>query len=325
MSFIFSRVLVEEFLQERRSAGVVSVQWKTIHTVSAFSCSDKTIKSWSRFLSGTTFEHFSGLHGEVLLTWFREVSLAKACQLQGKARALKIPDRDYGERWRGLLVKFNQDSCSWKTAHSLFQEEVPESSLILPRWGMMRCGELWERITSVLPTKETGSGSWRTPTASDGRGGAYADMEKLRKRQQAHHTERLADQVKNAPRMWPTPTKHGNHNKKGSSPQSGDGLSTAVKTWPTPRASDGRRSHAGKTDSTSMRVKSGRGTGDSVRPGDPWNPEPILGRVADGVAHRLHRVEAIGDGQVPAVAASIWRILSQEFKACSGTGKEEEI
>jgi len=65
--------------------------------------------------------------------------------------------------------------------------------------------------------------------------------------------------------------------------------------------------------------------GDSVRPGDPWNPEPILGRVADGVAHRLHRVEAIGDGQVPAVAASIWRILSQEFKACSGTGKEEEI
>lgn len=37
---------------------------------------------------------------------------------------------------------------------------------------------------------------------------------------------------------WPTVTVHGNHNRKGASQTSGDGLATAV-NWPTPRASDG--------------------------------------------------------------------------------------
>ena len=35
-------------------------------------------------------------------------------------------------------------------------------------------------------------------------------------------------------RLWPTPTEHGNHNRKGMSKNSGDGLSTAVKMLPTP-------------------------------------------------------------------------------------------
>jgi len=39
--------------------------------------------------------------------------------------------------------------------------------------------------------------------------------------------------------LWPTPTVHGNHNRKGLSPSSGDGLSTAVKNWPTPTSSTG--------------------------------------------------------------------------------------
>ena len=37
--------------------------------------------------------------------------------------------------------------------------------------------------------------------------------------------------------LWPTPNVCGLHNRKGASATSGDGLSTAVKHWPTPRAS----------------------------------------------------------------------------------------
>ncbi len=49
-------------------------------------------------------------------------------------------------------------------------------------------------------------------------------------------------------------------------------------------------------------------------PGHPWRPdwwdvEPRLDRVANGVAHRSHRLRAIGNGQVPAVAALAWRLL----------------
>jgi len=42
-----------------------------------------------------------------------------------------------------------------------------------------------------------------------------------------------------------------------------------------------------------------------------WIAEPDVGRVANGMAHRVDRIKAIGNGQVPAVAATAWRILSQ--------------
>lgn len=37
-----------------------------------------------------------------------------------------------------------------------------------------------------------------------------------------------------------------------------------------------------------------------------WSAEPGLGRVAHGVAHRVDRLKAIGNGQVPAVVAAAW-------------------
>lgn len=42
-----------------------------------------------------------------------------------------------------------------------------------------------------------------------------------------------------------------------------------------------------------------------------WEVEPALGRVADGVAHRMDRLAAIGDGQVPCVVALAWNTLSR--------------
>jgi DNA (cytosine-5)-methyltransferase 1 len=42
-----------------------------------------------------------------------------------------------------------------------------------------------------------------------------------------------------------------------------------------------------------------------------WEVEPNLGRVADGVAHRIHRLKALGNGQVPLQVAVAFRILSE--------------
>ena len=41
-----------------------------------------------------------------------------------------------------------------------------------------------------------------------------------------------------------------------------------------------------------------------------WGTEPNVGRVANGVAARVDRLKAIGNGQVPIVAATAFRILS---------------
>jgi len=42
-----------------------------------------------------------------------------------------------------------------------------------------------------------------------------------------------------------------------------------------------------------------------------WQVEPNVGRVADGVAARVDRLKAIGNGQVPLCAATAWRILNE--------------
>ena len=41
-----------------------------------------------------------------------------------------------------------------------------------------------------------------------------------------------------------------------------------------------------------------------------WQVEPNVGRVADGVAARVDRLKAIGNGQVPLCAATAWKLLN---------------
>ena len=52
---------------------------------------------------------------------------------------------------------------------------------------------------------------------------------------------------------------------------------------------------------------SGRGSFNGSR--QWWSVEPNMGRVAHGVAARVDRLKAIGNGQVPLCAATAWRIL----------------
>jgi DNA (cytosine-5)-methyltransferase 1 len=40
-----------------------------------------------------------------------------------------------------------------------------------------------------------------------------------------------------------------------------------------------------------------------------WSIEPNVGRVADGMAARVDRLKAIGNGQVPLCAATAWELL----------------
>jgi DNA (cytosine-5)-methyltransferase 1 len=48
----------------------------------------------------------------------------------------------------------------------------------------------------------------------------------------------------------------------------------------------------------------------AIERADWWESEPDVGRVADGVAARVDRLKAIGNGQVPLCAATAWRLLN---------------
>lgn len=47
--------------------------------------------------------------------------------------------------------------------------------------------------------------------------------------------------------------------------------------------------------------------------GEWWSAEPDVGRVAHGVAARVDRIKAIGNGQVPGVAATAFQVLLGRF------------
>lgn len=56
---------------------------------------------------------------------------------------------------------------------------------------------------------------------------------------------------------------------------------------------------------------------ETAKCGHWWSSEPAVGRVAHGVAHRVDRLRALGNGQVPLVAATAFRILFNRLMSAS--------
>ncbi len=209
MSWIFSNALLESLPcsqgVEEESSGVISSDgaqcalWNGTPTQPPSWCSDRTIKAFQFSQSGMMFRPLTDDLGEAVLTLFLEAFPARTSAPPEKEQELMGSDQGCGDTWRELLVQYDQSSASWKTAHCLWEEDLPESSVILPPWGMMRGGECWERITLPPLTSGNGSGFLPTPLAQEGPGGK--DVWKLTdvicgKRYKHPHEEQ---------KTWPTP------------------------------------------------------------------------------------------------------------------------
>ena len=151
----------------------------------------------------------------------------------GKGQDLMESEAVCSMRPRVSFAHWSQDTCCWKTWQRCLLGGWISFSGRWPRSGTMRNGIAY-RLPPLAPRiSGTGSGYWRTPGASETTGGAANGERRL----QQGHAMSLSDQV-NTPRMWPTPTEHGNYNRKGASPTSVDGLATVVAKYPTPSARD---------------------------------------------------------------------------------------
>ena len=88
----------------------------------------------------------------------------------------------------------------------------------------------------------------------------------------------------------------------GASNVGDDGASRDVAHADTSRRREQRRAESGPTQDPAAECKGW------------WSTEPNVGRVADGIPSRVDRLKALGNAQVPAVAALAWRVLTSGEK-----------
>jgi len=167
MSWLFSRALVEEYSAGNCSDGEQSAQLSVMPTQHKFWHRDKTTEFSDLSRYGLTCAVLTESRGEGLLTSFLAGFRART-----SARPEKVPvstgkNQGCGNTWRESSMRFDRASCSWRIHHSLFPEDLSESLVTLPTWGLMRNGELWERSTPDCITTGNVSGLLPTPTATD--------------------------------------------------------------------------------------------------------------------------------------------------------------
>jgi hypothetical protein len=167
MSWLFSQALVEEYLGDTCSDGEPSAPSSGNPTQLAYLSPDKmtVFSRLSRF--GMTFKPLTADRGEELLTSYLEAFPARTSQPLGKGLGLTESGQECGEKWHASFVKYDQNSCLWKTHQCSLLGDLEPFSETWPQWGLMRGGECWEQQMSALRIRETASGLWPTPVKSD--------------------------------------------------------------------------------------------------------------------------------------------------------------
>ena len=271
MSWLFSQALAVEYLEENSLDGEQSAQLNGNHTQQAYCAHDK-MTAFSRLSRfGMTYKPLTETRGEELLTLFRADFPVRTFPSQAVAQGLMEKVPQCGITWRGWLAKFDQDLYLWKTAQCSFIEDSDESLATFPASGLMRNGLLWEQTRSERPTKGIERGLWRTPDTGGG-GGIWA-----------------AQKRPESSKEWSA-----HSNQIGRSSEQSETM-----------AHTGGANVQGRGKPSGIRQERDTPCGSGW-----WAVEPRVGRVANGVAARVDRLKAIGNGQVPLCAATAWKLLS---------------
>ena len=184
-----SQERAEGYLADTCSDGEQSAQSNTSHTPQAYLSSDKmtAFSRLSRF--GMTCERLERSRGEELLTWYQGEFPAKTLASQGKEQGLMESGQDCGQRWPGLLAKYDPSTHTLKTAQCSLLGDCGESCVTLPRSGTMRNGAVYQRQSLAQEMIEIESGysgeKFPTPTARDYKGARSDDAMKATGRNQA--------------------------------------------------------------------------------------------------------------------------------------------
>lgn len=174
MSWLYSRALVGEFLGESSRDGAQYVQLNETPMPQAFSSLDRMTEFSRLSRYGMTFAPLTEPLGGDVLTSYLEVFHARTSVLQEEEPVSKESAVGCGSKWHESSMKYAPDTSSWKTRTSSSEEDLPWSSVILPRWGMTRRGVVFQQTPLGQTTRESVCGSLLpTPTCHNAKEGAY--------------------------------------------------------------------------------------------------------------------------------------------------------
>lgn len=170
MSYTYLQDQGEESSAECFADIARSAPSRSIPTAGKSYSNDNGMESFLGSPCGTMCEPSMARNGKEKPTWSLVDSHALTSRQPEKGQGSKAKKADSGVRWHASSAKWDRDTSSWKTHPCLFNEVLPWSSVILPRWGMLRDGELLERMPPDTLTEGKGSGS-SLPTPSGVNGG----------------------------------------------------------------------------------------------------------------------------------------------------------
>jgi len=219
MSWLFSQVLVEEYLEANSLDGEQSALSSGKPTPQAYCSPDKMteVSRLSRY--GMTFAPLTENLGEELLMSYLEDFHAKTSQQQEKVQELTESEAECGEKWRASFVKYDQDSSSWRTHQCSLLGDLDEFLETWPQWGLMRDGECWEQRTLERLTRGTESGLLPTPNAFPC--GPSKDYNPKAKSQSGRNLQSFVAK-------FPSPVSSDTSHRKNKYAQGGTALSTKI-------------------------------------------------------------------------------------------------
>jgi hypothetical protein len=172
MSWLYSQVLVVEYLGENYLDGEQSVPLSGNNTQLAYLPQDKMTdySRLSRF--GMMFKPLTEQAGKELLMSYQAAFRAKTSLLPGQEMDLTESGQECGKRWQGLLARYDPNTHSLRTVQCSLFEDLNQSLQTWPRWGSMQNGEcfqqpMWEQTISEKEYGLLHKEIWPTPVTRD--------------------------------------------------------------------------------------------------------------------------------------------------------------
>lgn len=166
MSWLFSQALAAEYSPATSLDGGQFAQLNVMPTPHKFWRNGKTMDAFKHSRFGLTCAVLTVNRGEELLMSFLAAFHARTLAPMEEAQELRGNVRGCGRKWRESSVRYDLNSCLWRTRRDSLEKVSPWSLVTLPKWGMAASGFVYQHQTAARPMKGIAFGLWPTAKAT---------------------------------------------------------------------------------------------------------------------------------------------------------------